>query len=141
MASCGLRKANPAGATLGARKVEDAAYYYVNTRNPHTDLQEGVRVSERGIRNETRVRGSLSTTRPKYHRRFSLSWLTDKRAVVYTEVRRRHLGSSLHVDLFDNMSDRWRTVGLCGSLVKMVLLLVELQAHSPRVDRWTVSRP
>jgi hypothetical protein len=38
------------------------------------------------------------------------------------------------VDLLDGTSDRWRTVGLCDSLVETVLLLAELQAHCPRVD-------
>lgn len=31
------------------------AYYYVNTRNPHTDLQDGVHVGERAVRKTIRA--------------------------------------------------------------------------------------
>jgi hypothetical protein len=38
---CGFRREERAG---------EIAYYYVDTRSPHTDLQHGVRVSEGAVR-------------------------------------------------------------------------------------------
>jgi len=33
----------------------EPAYYYVDTRSPHTDLQDGVRVGERAVRETIRA--------------------------------------------------------------------------------------
>jgi hypothetical protein len=43
---CGFRREEHGGGTV---------YYYIDTRNPHTDLQEGVRVGERAVRETIRA--------------------------------------------------------------------------------------
>jgi hypothetical protein len=43
---CGFRREERAGGTV---------YYYVDTRSPHTDLQDGVRVGEGAVRETIRA--------------------------------------------------------------------------------------
>jgi hypothetical protein len=43
---CGFRREEHAG---------EVAYYYIDTRSPHTDLQQGVRVGERAVRETIRA--------------------------------------------------------------------------------------
>jgi len=43
---CGFRREERAG---------EIAYYYVDTRSPHTDLQKGVRVGEGAVRQTIRA--------------------------------------------------------------------------------------